>query len=168
MPDTRSEITSPMKEPGNEVVSLKAPWFCFAVPVGCQYPLDADSREAKELENDVRRLAWDAPNLDRLVRVVRTCKVENPRLERDFHDKRVEMRADGCTPKELTEQLAFRVETDFAKVSDVCINGLRCGGTSCCLGDASMGVHVGRCPDVCVGSVDWPVTGRVFLLVFKV
>ena len=78
------------------------------------------------------------------------------------------MRDEGRSPKELAEQFAFRVETDYARVRDVCVNGLRCDGEECGLGDGTMGVSVWKCPDVCLESVEWPLSGSAYLVLFKV
>lgn len=134
----------------------------------CQYTLPVNSREAKEIEYGLKRQAWDKNDLAPSVSIMPIKKVDNRFLEREYHEKKSELREQGRTPKELTEQLAFCVETDATLVSEICRIGLECTGTDHSLGDGKMGVTVWRCPDLCVRAFNWPASGSAFLLVFKI
>ncbi|XP_078383691.1 uncharacterized protein LOC144666196 isoform X2 [Oculina patagonica] len=134
----------------------------------CQFTLPVDSREAKEIEHAVRRLTWDTNDLDRAVSISHIKKVDNPNLEREYHEKRATLREEGRSSKELTEQLAFCVETEDSRVKEICRLGLECEGENHTLGDGSMGVTVWKCPDLCLRALSWPASGTAYLLVFKI
>ena len=134
----------------------------------CQYALPVDSREAKEIELNIKRLTWDIKDLDRVVILTHIKKVDNPNLEREYHEKRATMREEGRSPKELTQQLAFCVETEDCRVKEICRLGLECDSANHTLGDGEMGVTVWRCPDLCLRALNWPASGTAYLVVFKV
>lgn len=134
----------------------------------CQFTLPVDSREAKEIENAVRRLTWDTNNLDKAVSISHIKKVDNPGLEREYHEKRAALREESRSPKELTEQLAFGVETEDGRVKEICRLGLECDEGNRTLGDGDMGVTVWKCPDLCLRALNWPVSGAAYLVVYKV
>lgn len=144
--------------------------FFFFLPTTTdfQYTLPVNSRETKEIEHAVKRQTWDSNDLVRDISNVQIKKVDNRWLERGYHEKRSELREKGRTPKELTEQLAFTVETDEYRVKAICRDGLKCTGINHTLGDGRMGVTVWRCPDLCLRGLNWPASGSAFLLVFKV
>lgn len=142
--------------------------FFFNATTDCQYTLSVNSREAKEIGHAVKRQTWDSSDLVRDISNVQIKKVDNRCLERGYHEKRSELREKGRTPKELTEQLAFTVETNEYRVKAICRDGLRCTGIDHTLGDGGMGVTVWRCPDLCLKGLNWPASGSAFLLVFKV
>ena len=134
----------------------------------CQFTLPVDSREAKEIEHAVRRLTWDTNNLDKAVSISHIKKVDNPGLEREYHEKRTALREDGRSPKELTQQLAFGVETEDTRVKEICRLGLECDGGNHTLGDGGMGVTVWKCPDLSLRAFNWPASGAAYLVVYKV
>ena len=135
----------------------------------CQYVLPVNSREAKEIEQSVKRLTWDTNDLiDRAVSISYIKKVENQGLEREYHEKRASMRDEGRSPKELTQQLAFCVEKEDNRVKEICRVGLVCDGVDHSLGDGHMGVTVWRYPDLCLRAFSWPTSGTAYLVVFKV
>ena len=135
----------------------------------CQYVLPVNSREAKEIEQSVKRLTWDTNDLiDRAVSISYIKKVENQGLEREYHEKRASMRDEGRSPKELTQQLAFCVEKEDSRVKEICREGLVCDGVDHSLGDGHMGVTVWRYPDLCLRAFSWPTSGTAYLVVFKV
>lgn len=135
----------------------------------CQYVLPVNSREAKEIEQSVKRLTWDTNDLiDRAVSISYIKKVENQGLEREYHEKRASMRDEGRSPKELTQQLAFCVEKEDSRVKEICRVGLVCDGVDHSLGDGHMGVTVWRYPDLCLRAFSWPTSGTAYLVVFKV
>ena len=127
-----------------------------------------DSREAKEIEHAVRRLTWDTNNLDKAVSILHIKKVDNPGLEREYHEKRAALREEGRSPKEVTQQLAFSVETDDSRVKEICRLGLECDGGNHTLGDGGMGVTMWKCPDLCLRALSWPASGAAYLFVYKV
>lgn len=139
----------------------------FAVS-DCQYTLPGDSREAKDIENAVKRQTWDLNDLDRAVSISQIKKVDNPNLEREYHEKKAELRHHGRSLKELSEQLAFCVETEESRVKEICRSGLECSGVDHTLGDGDMGVTVWKCPDLCLKAVQWPSSRSACLIVFKV
>ncbi|XP_022806058.1 uncharacterized protein LOC111343173 isoform X1 [Stylophora pistillata] len=135
----------------------------------CQYVLPVNSREAKEIEQSIKRLTWDTNDLvDRVVSISYIKKVDNLVLEREYHEKRASMRDEGRLPKELSQQLAFCVETEDCRVRDICRIGLVCDGVDHTLGDGYMGVTVWRCPDLCLRAFRWPTSGTAYLMVFKI
>lgn len=134
----------------------------------CQYALPVDSREAKEIEHAVKRQTWDTNDLDRAVSVSHIKKVDNPNLEREYHEKKAELREEGRSSKELTQQLAFCVETDHSRVKEICRIGLECNGVHHTLGHGGMGVSVWKYPDLCLRALSWPASGSAYLLIFKV
>lgn len=134
----------------------------------CQFTLPVDSREAKEIEHAVRRLTWDTNNLDKAVSISHIKKVDNPGLEREYHEKKTALREEGRSPKELTQQLAFGVETEDTRVKEICRLGLECDGVNHTLGDGGMGVSVWKCPDLCLRALSWPTSGAAYLVVYKV
>lgn len=95
-------------------------------------------------------------------------KVDNPSLEKEYREKKSQLREEGRSTKELSQQLAFCLETDDSRVKEICQIGLECCGTDHTLGDGGMGVTVWRCPDLCIRAFSWPASGSAFLLVFKV
>lgn len=109
------------------------------VIIDCQYTLPVNSREAKDIENAVKRQMWDTNELVRGVSIVHINRVDNAYLEREYHEKRAELREQGRNPKELTQQLAFCVETDDIHVKEICRIGLECTGTDHTLGDGGWG-----------------------------
>ena len=139
----------------------------FAV-LDCQYTLPGDSREAKDIENAVKRQTWDLNDLDRAVSISQILKVDNPNLEREYHEKKAELRHNGRSLKELSEQLAFCVETEESRVKEICRSGLECSGVDHTLGDGDMGVTVWKCPDLCLKALHWPSSRSACLIVFKV
>ena len=139
----------------------------FAV-LDCQYTLPGDSREAKDIENAVKRQTWDLNDLDRAVSISQIKKVDNPNLEREYHEKKAELRHNGRSLKELSEQLAFCVETEESRVKEICRSGLECSGVDHTLGDGDMGVTVWKCPDLCLKALHWPSSRSACLIVFKV
>ena len=141
-------------------------YFMFVI-TDCQYALPVDSREAKEIEHAVKRQTWDTNELNQAVSISHIKRVDNPNLERDYHEKKAELREEGRLPKELMQQLAFCVETDDNRVKEICRIGLECNGVDHTLGDGDMGVTVWRCPDLCLRAFNWPASGSAHLLVFK-
>lgn len=139
----------------------------FAV-LDCQYTLPVDSREAKDIENAVKRQTWDLNDLDRAVSISQIKKVDNPNLEREYHEKRAELRHNGRSLKELSEHLAFCVETEESRVKEICRSGLECNGVDHTLGDGGMGVTVWKCPDLCLKALHWPSSRSAYLIVSKV
>ena len=139
--------------------------FC-AIP-DCQRPLPVNSREAKEIENAIKRMTWDTSDFGRAVFTSQILKVDNPFLEREYQEKKTLLRGEGRSAKELTEQLAFRMETDPRRVKAICQSGLVCDGVDHTLGDATMGVSVWRCPDLCLRGFTWPDSEVAYLVVFK-
>ena len=116
----------------------------------------------------MKRQTWDTNDLNRAVSISQITKVDNPILEREYHEKKAELRDEGRSPKELTQQLGFCVETDDSRVKEICRMGMECCGTNHTLGDGGMGVTVWRYPDLCLRALNWPVSGSAYLLVFKV
>lgn len=73
------------------------------VIIDCQYTLPVNSREAKDIENAVKRQMWDTNERVRGVSIVHINRVDNAYLEREYHEKRAELREQGRNPKELTQ-----------------------------------------------------------------
>ena len=135
--------------------------------IDCQSQISLNSREAKELENNIKRLMWKGSELDNIFSIDQIYKVDNPTLERKFQEKRSELREDGRSQRELTEHLAFLIETAYHKVKDVCVNGMKCNGDDS-LGDGQMGVSLWKSPDLLLKNLECPELGIVYLIVFRV
>ncbi|XP_072136515.1 protein TASOR isoform X1 [Mobula birostris] len=74
--------------------------------------------------------------------------VHNERLEREYAEKRKEMRNEGRTEKELAESYAFLL-TEPSKVATICEKGLSVGSSKVTvLGNPAMGIYLSKYCDV--------------------
>ncbi|XP_048344122.1 protein TASOR isoform X2 [Sphaerodactylus townsendi] len=93
--------------------------------------------------------------------------VHSELLEKEFIEKRRELKRDGRSEKELAESYAF-LKVDRALVQNICENGLQVGHSKMTvLGSPSMGVYLSRFADLLqANTLDPRATGDV--MIFKV
>uniref|UniRef100_A0AAV2MLR3 TASOR pseudo-PARP domain-containing protein n=1 Tax=Knipowitschia caucasica TaxID=637954 RepID=A0AAV2MLR3_KNICA len=93
--------------------------------------------------------------------------VHSETLEKEFVEKRKELKADGRTEKELEESYCFLL-ADSSKLQTLCEKGLSVGHSRITLlGNPQKGVYLSRCSDLLqVASFSPGATGEI--LIFKV
>uniref|UniRef100_A0ABM0MEY0 Uncharacterized protein LOC102806952 n=1 Tax=Saccoglossus kowalevskii TaxID=10224 RepID=A0ABM0MEY0_SACKO len=93
--------------------------------------------------------------------------VHNADLNREFQEKRKEMKSEGRTDKELNEHYAFFCVDNIDQAKDICQLGLRINSSSVtCLGNSKMGVYVSRYSDLIQRNM-LPAGLEAVLIIFK-
>ncbi|XP_054832192.1 protein TASOR isoform X2 [Eublepharis macularius] len=129
-------------------------------------PIIAGSREFDDVVNILHSAYLDCQSKGNFV-YKKASLVHSELLEKEFIEKRRELKRDGRSEKELAESYAF-LKIDRALVQNICENGLQVGHSKMTvLGSSSMGVYLSRYADLLQANPLEPrVTGDV--IIFKV
>ncbi|XP_078678381.1 uncharacterized protein LOC144914427 isoform X3 [Branchiostoma floridae x Branchiostoma belcheri] len=113
-------------------------------------------------------LCYRDPVMKNKIKHLKIYMVHNQELVKEFHEKRREMKGEGRTDKDLTEQLCFLCLDTFEDAQKVCQTGLMVGSSFLSsLGHPNMGVYVSRYADIIKPG---PLINgtKGFLVIFKV
>ncbi|XP_015265532.1 PREDICTED: protein TASOR isoform X2 [Gekko japonicus] len=129
-------------------------------------PIFAESREYDDVVN-ILHSAYLDPNSKGNFAYKKASLVHSELLEKEFIEKRRELKLDGRSEKELAESYAF-LKVDRALVQNICENGLQVGHSKMTvLGSPSMGIYLSRYADLLqANTLDPRATGDV--IIFKV
>ncbi|XP_060095726.1 protein TASOR isoform X2 [Heteronotia binoei] len=129
-------------------------------------PLNAGTREFDDVVNILQSAYLDC-NSKGNFKYKKASLVHSELLEKEFIEKRRELKLDGRLEKELAESYAF-LKVDRALVQNICENGLQVGHSKMTvLGSHSMGVYLSRYSDLLqTNTLDPRATGDV--IIFKV
>ncbi|XP_055985803.1 protein TASOR isoform X2 [Sorex fumeus] len=110
-------------------------------------PLTPGSREFEDVLN-ILRSSYLEPTSVTNFNYKRACLIHNELLEKEFTEKRRELKFDGRLDKELSESYAFLM-VDRYQVQSVCEKGVQVGHSKITiLGNPSMGVYLSRYADL--------------------
>ncbi|XP_058933796.1 protein TASOR isoform X4 [Kogia breviceps] len=110
-------------------------------------PLTPGSREFEDVLN-ILHSSYLEPTSVTNFNYRRACLIHNELLEKEFTEKRRELKFDGRLDKELSESYAFLM-VDRYQVQSICEKGLQVGQSKITiLGSPSMGVYVSRYADL--------------------
>ncbi|XP_018879435.1 protein TASOR isoform X2 [Gorilla gorilla gorilla] len=129
-------------------------------------PLTPGSREFEDVVN-ILHSSYLEPTSVTNFNYRRACLVHNELLEKEFTEKRRELKFDGRLDKELSESYAFLM-VDRYQVQTICEKGLHVGQSKITiLGSPSMGVYLSRYADLLqVNPLDTGAMGDV--VIFKI
>ncbi|XP_052395598.1 protein TASOR [Carassius gibelio] len=128
--------------------------------------VSTDSREFSDILQILSSSYKDSSSTGTFV-YSKPCLVHSEPLEKDFMEKRRELKQDGRTEKELSETFCFLL-CDAPTVSVVCERGLSVGNSwMCMLGNPSKGVYLCQFSDLLqIGPIEPGSTGNI--IIFKV
>ncbi|XP_026976929.1 protein TASOR isoform X7 [Sagmatias obliquidens] len=110
-------------------------------------PLTPGSREFEDVLN-ILHSSYLEPTSVTNFNYRRACLIHNELLEKEFTEKRRELKFDGRLDKELSESYAFLM-VDRYQVQSICEKGLQVGQSKITiLGSPSMGVYLSRYADL--------------------
>ncbi|XP_008065606.1 protein TASOR isoform X2 [Carlito syrichta] len=110
-------------------------------------PLSPGSREFEDILN-ILHSSYLEPTSVTNFNYKRACLIHNELLEKEFTEKRRELKSDGRLDKELSESYAFLM-VDRYQVQTICEKGLYVGQSKITiLGSPSMGVYLSRYADL--------------------
>ncbi|XP_072866115.1 protein TASOR isoform X9 [Chlorocebus sabaeus] len=110
-------------------------------------PLTPGSREFEDVVN-ILHSSYLEPTSVTNFNYRRACLIHNELLEKEFTEKRRELKFDGRLDKELSESYAFLM-VDRYQVQSICEKGLHVGQSKITiLGSPSMGVYLSRYADL--------------------
>nr|XP_019579769.1 PREDICTED: protein TASOR isoform X2 [Rhinolophus sinicus] len=110
-------------------------------------PLTSGSREFEDVLN-ILHSSYLEPTSVTNFNYKRACLVHNELLEKEFTEKRRELKFDGRLDKELAESYAFLM-VDRYQVQSICEKGLQVGQSKITiLGSPSMGIYLSRYADL--------------------
>ncbi|XP_075406129.1 protein TASOR isoform X3 [Tenrec ecaudatus] len=110
-------------------------------------PLTPSSREFEDVLN-ILYSSYLEPTSVTNFNYKRACLIHNELLEKEFTEKRRELKFDGRLDKELSESYAFLM-VDRHQVQSICEKGLQVGQSKITiLGSPSMGVYLSRYADL--------------------
>ncbi|XP_006862181.1 PREDICTED: protein FAM208A [Chrysochloris asiatica] len=110
-------------------------------------PLAPGSREFEDVLN-VLHSSYLEPTSVGNFNYKRACLIHNELLEKEFTEKRRELKFDGRLDKELSESYAFLM-VDRHQVQSICEKGLQVGQSKITiLGSPSMGIYLSRYADL--------------------
>ncbi|KAM7064153.1 protein TASOR isoform 1-T1 [Molossus nigricans] len=110
-------------------------------------PLTPGSREFEDVLN-ILHSSYLEPSSVTNFNYKRACLVHNELLEKEFTEKRRELKFDGRSDKELSESYAFLM-VDRYQVQSICEKGLQVGQSKITiLGSPSMGIYLSRYADL--------------------
>ncbi|XP_012661613.1 protein TASOR isoform X1 [Otolemur garnettii] len=110
-------------------------------------PLTPGSREFEDILNILHSSYLD-PNSVTNFNYKRACLIHNELLEKEFTEKRRELKFDGRLDKELSESYAFLM-VDRYQVQSICEKGLHVGQSKITiLGSPSMGIYLSKYADL--------------------
>ncbi|XP_010345307.3 protein TASOR isoform X3 [Saimiri boliviensis] len=129
-------------------------------------PLTPGSREFEDVVN-ILHSSYLEPTSVTNFNYKRACLIHNELLEKEFTEKRRELKFDGRLDKELSESYAFLM-VDRYQVQSICEKGLHVGQSKITiLGIPSMGVYLSRYADLLQANpLDTGTTGDV--VIFKI
>ncbi|XP_032146125.1 protein TASOR isoform X3 [Sapajus apella] len=129
-------------------------------------PLTPGSREFEDVVN-ILHSSYLEPTSVTNFNYKRACLIHNELLEKEFTEKRRELKFDGRLDKELSESYAFLM-VDRYQVQSICEKGLHVGQSKITiLGIPSMGVYLSRYADLLQANpLDTGATGDV--VIFKI
>ncbi|XP_032996838.1 protein TASOR [Lacerta agilis] len=129
-------------------------------------PVTAGSREFKEIVNILHSSYLENNSKDNFTYKIASL-VHSELLEKEFIEKRRELKQDGRSEKELEETFAF-LKVDRNMVENICENGLLVGHSKLTvLGNSSLGVYLSRYADLLQAN---PLEARAVgdIIIFKV
>ncbi|XP_047387410.1 protein TASOR isoform X7 [Sciurus carolinensis] len=110
-------------------------------------PLTPGSREFEDVLN-ILHSSYLEPTSVANFNYKRACLIHNELLEKEFTEKRRELKSDGRLDKELSESYAFLM-VDRYQVQSICEKGLQVGQSKITiLGRPSMGIYLSRYADL--------------------
>ncbi|XP_069874570.1 protein TASOR isoform X4 [Dipodomys merriami] len=110
-------------------------------------PLTQGSREFEDVLNILHSSYLEQTSVTNF-NYKRACLVHNELLEKEFTEKRRELKFDGRLDKELSESYAFLM-VDRYQVQSICEKGLQVGQSKITiLGSPSMGIYLSRYADL--------------------
>ncbi|XP_021518089.1 protein TASOR isoform X2 [Meriones unguiculatus] len=110
-------------------------------------PLTPGSREFEDVLN-ILHSSYLEPSSVTNFKYRRACLIRNELLEKEFTEKRRELKFDGRLDKELSESYAFLM-VDRYQVQSICEKGLQVGQSKITiLGSPSMGIYLCRYADL--------------------
>ncbi|XP_036286698.1 protein TASOR isoform X7 [Pipistrellus kuhlii] len=110
-------------------------------------PLTPGSREFEDVLN-ILHSSYLEPTSVTNFNYKCACLVHNELLEKEFTEKRRELKFDGRSDKELSESYAFLMVNRY-QVQSICEKGLQVGQSKITiLGSPSMGIYLSRYPDL--------------------
>ncbi|XP_070793065.1 protein TASOR isoform X2 [Pituophis catenifer annectens] len=129
-------------------------------------PITNESREFEDIVNILHSSYLDILSKDRFT-YKKASLIHSELLEKDFIEKRKELKQDGRSEKELAEAYAF-LKVDRSLVQNICENGLVVGHSKITvLGNPSMGVYLSRYADLLqTNPLETSTTGDI--IIFKV
>ncbi|NXE64907.1 TASOR protein, partial [Calcarius ornatus] len=129
-------------------------------------PVLPESREFEEIINILHRFYLDPSSVSNF-KYKRASLVHSELLEKEFTEKRRELKRDGRPEKELSESYAFLM-VDRCQIQSICEKGLQVGHSKITiLGSPSMGVYISKYADLLQPNpLESGATGDV--IVFKV
>ncbi|XP_076985064.1 protein TASOR isoform X3 [Tamandua tetradactyla] len=129
-------------------------------------PLTPGSREFEDVLN-ILHSSYLEPTSVTNFNYKRACLIHNELLEKEFTEKRRELKFDGRLDKELSESYAFLM-VDRHQVQSICERGLQVGQSKITiLGSPSMGIYLSRYADLLQANpLEAGATGDV--LIFKI
>ncbi|XP_063147840.1 protein TASOR isoform X4 [Candoia aspera] len=129
-------------------------------------PITKETREFEDIVNILHSSYLDILSKDRFT-YKKASFVHSELLEKEFIEKRKELKQDGRSEKELAEAYAF-LKVDRSLVQNICENGLLVGHSKITvLGSPSMGVYLSRYADLLQANpLDASATGDI--IIFKV
>ncbi|XP_044307283.1 protein TASOR isoform X2 [Varanus komodoensis] len=128
--------------------------------------LTKETREFEEVVNILHSSYLEIHSKDNFT-YKKASLVHNELLEKEFIEKRRELKRDGRSEKELAETYAF-LKVDRALVQNICENGLQVGHSKITvLGSPSMGVYLSKYADLLQANpLEARATGDI--IIFKV
>ncbi|XP_025022268.1 protein TASOR isoform X3 [Python bivittatus] len=129
-------------------------------------PITKESREFEDIVNILHSSYLDVLSKDRFT-YKKASLIHSELLEKEFIEKRKELKQDGRSEKELAEAYAF-LKVDRLLVQNICENGLLVGHSKITvLGSPSMGVYLSRYADLLQANpLEASATGDI--VIFKV
>ncbi|KAM4882652.1 protein TASOR isoform 3-T3 [Thomomys bottae] len=110
-------------------------------------PLTPGSREFEDVLNILHSSYLEQTSVTNF-NYKRACLIHNELLEKEFAEKRKELKVDGRLDKELSESYAFLM-VDRYQVQSICEKGLQVGQSKITiLGSPSMGIYLSRYADL--------------------
>ncbi|EHB00388.1 hypothetical protein GW7_00203 [Heterocephalus glaber] len=110
-------------------------------------PLTPGSREFEDVLN-ILHSSYLEPSSVTNFHYKRACLIHNELLEKEFTEKRRELKSDGRLDKELSESYAFLM-VDRYQVQNICEKGLQVGQSKITiLGSPSMGIYLSKYADL--------------------
>uniref|UniRef100_A0A8C5Y5E1 Transcription activation suppressor n=1 Tax=Microcebus murinus TaxID=30608 RepID=A0A8C5Y5E1_MICMU len=110
-------------------------------------PLTPGSREFEDVLN-ILHSSYLEPTSVSNFNYKRACLIHNELLEKEFTEKRRELKSDGRLDKELSESYAFLM-VDRYQVQSICEKGLHVGQSKITiLGSPSMGIYLSKYADL--------------------